>query len=292
MEYYQKTSEPIQLKEFGRNIQNMVSYVLSVEDRDKRTKLAQELIRIMACITPAQKETAENREKLWEHLYQIAGYSLDVDCPIPAPQPHPRVPDESERMPYSRLKPRLRQYGTYVQQMVQKALELTDIEEQRALITVTANYMKNLIKGSEKDINVEAVVRAHLKDMTGEKLMFDIDSLIFSKIQPQSPKAVNQVPRNNGRPGNNNRKNFGSYGQKPGGSGAGGGGGFKKKFSRPGGGSGGGYGSGSGSGGGGYSSGGGGGYGSGSGSGGGGGYGGSGGGGNNPGINKPRRPRI
>lgn len=266
MEYYQKTSAPIQLKEFGRNIQNMVQYVLSVEDKNKRTLLAQEMIRIMACITPAQKETAENREKLWEHLYQIAGYELDVDCPIPVPQPHPRVPDVSERMPYSRIKPRLRQYGTYVQQMVQKALTLTDLDEQRALITVTANYMKNLIKGSEKDVNVEAVVRAHLREMTGGKLMFDVDSLVFSKIQPQSPKAVNIVSRSSNRPGQPGKKNFGGFNPKQGG------GGFKKKFSRP-----------PGSGGGNFHSGGGGGnYNSGNG----------GNGGNGPGGNRPRRPRI
>jgi hypothetical protein len=265
MEYYQKTSAPIQLKEFGRNIQNMVQYVLSIEDRDKRTKLAQEMIRIMACITPAQKETAENREKLWEHLYQIADYQLEVDCPIPVPQPHPRIPDVSERMPYSRIKPRLRQYGTYVQQMIQKALEIQEEDEQRALITVTANYMKNLIKGSEKDVNVEAVVRVHLKEMTKGALLFDLDTLVFSKVQPQAPKAVNQISKPGGKNHQGNRKNFGSFQQKQGG----GSGGFKKKFTRPGGGgSSSGYGSGS-SGGGGYSS-----------------------GGNNPAHNRPRRPRI
>jgi hypothetical protein len=286
MEYYQKTSAPILLKEFGRNIQNMVQYVLSVEDRDKRTKLAQEMIRIMACITPAQKETAENREKLWEHLYQIAGYELKVDCPIAEPQPHPRIPDVSERMPYSKVKPRLRQYGTYVQQMLEKALAITDVEEQKALITVTANYMKNLIKGSEKDVNVEAMVRNHLKDMTKEKLLFDIDTLVFSKVQPQAPKAVNQISKPGNR-NNNSRKNFGSFQQKSGS----GGGGFKKKYPRPEGGSGGGGGySSGGSGGyrpGGSSSGG---YGSGSGSSNTGGYGS--GSGSNPSFNRPKRPRI
>lgn len=218
MDYYHKSSDRILLKEFGRNIQNMVDYVVSVEDRTKRTGLAYEMIRIMACLTPAQKETAENREKLWDQLYIMSDYKLDVDCPVSVPQRHDNIPDATERMPYSRLKPRFRQYGVNVQNMLDEALQKTDPEEQKALVTVTANYMKNLIKGSDKDTNVESIVRSHLKEMTKGKLLFEIDSIVFSKVQPQSPKAVNVVQKSN-RPGgnfNNNKKSFGTFNRNQG----------------------------------------------------------------------------
>jgi len=244
---YNKSADVLRLKEFGRNIQNMIAYVASIEDRQKRTALAQEMIRIMACLTPAQRETPENREKLWEQLYLMADYKLDIDCPIPVPQPKEILANDDERMPYSRNRPRFRQYGIMVQNMLDEALRLDEVEEQKALVTVTANYMKNLIKGADKDTHVEATVRAHLKEMTQGKLLFDLESMVFSKIQPQAPKALYAVPKNNRNSGyGQNKKSFGGgYGRPQGNNPA------KKRFGKPntGGGSGGGgyYGGGSGS---------------------------------------------
>lgn len=217
---YNKSADTLNLKEFGRNIQNMVAYVKSVEDRTKRSALAQEMVRIMACLTPAQKETDENREKLWDQLYHIANYELDIDCPVPVPVRRPIEPAEDERMPYSQRPPKFRQYGRMVEKMLEEAYLIENPEEQKALVTMTANYMKNLIKGSDKDNIVEATVRAHLATITKGRLLFDLDTLVFSKIQPQGPKS-NNVPVRPQKTGFGQKKQFGNFSRPQGGGGVG-----------------------------------------------------------------------
>jgi uncharacterized membrane protein YgcG len=207
---YNKSADTLNLKEFGRNIQNMVAYVKSIEDRTKRTGLAQEMVRIMACLKPAQKETAENRDKLWDQLYHIANYDLDIDCPVPVPVRRPVEPSEEERMPYSQRPPKFKQYGRMVEKMLEEAYLIEDAEEQKALVTMTANYMKNLIKGNDKDTIVEATVRAHLSSITKGRLLFDLETMVFSKIQPQGPKS-NNVPVRPQKTGFGQKKQFGNF---------------------------------------------------------------------------------
>ena len=233
---YNKSTEIIRLREFGRNIQQMVDYLLTLDDREKRSGMAQEVVRIMACLTPSQKDTPENSEKLWDQLYQISDYQLDIDSPFPKPDKKEVKPNPTERMPYIRQHPKYRQYGVNVESMIKAGLEMTDPEEQKALFSLTANIMKHMIKGGDKDAYVEVTVKNHLREMVGNKLLFELESIEFSKVQPVGPKAVNPVNKNN-KNFFQKKKPFGNFNRTQGNTGGGGnGGGYRKGgFGKPGG---------------------------------------------------------
>ena len=82
---YNSTRNKLVIPEYGRNIQKMIEYILTVDDRAKRTKLAEGVVNIMAQINPQQRDANDLRHKLWDHLHMISNFKLDVDAPFPPP---------------------------------------------------------------------------------------------------------------------------------------------------------------------------------------------------------------
>src|SRR5882724_10239122 len=82
------TSRPgIKLKEYGRNVQKLVDYIRTIPDKEKRTELAYTLIELIKQLTPSLKDQPENPQRLWDDLYIIADFNLDVNNPFPVPEP-------------------------------------------------------------------------------------------------------------------------------------------------------------------------------------------------------------
>ena len=79
--YYNTEREKLQMPEYGRIVLNMVEQVKAIPDKAKRSEQAKAVVRVMELLNP-QVHTQENYEqKLWDHLYMIAGYDLDIDSP-------------------------------------------------------------------------------------------------------------------------------------------------------------------------------------------------------------------
>ena len=74
--------EPLAIPEYGRNIQNMVNYCMTIGDRDERNRCAQTIITIMGNMFPERRENSETKHILWDHLAIISGFKLDIDYPM------------------------------------------------------------------------------------------------------------------------------------------------------------------------------------------------------------------
>ena len=73
--------------EYGRNVQKMVDYLKTIEDRQKRNEQAKAVIKVMEILNPAVHLQENYEQKLWDHLFIISGFDLDVDAPYPMPAP-------------------------------------------------------------------------------------------------------------------------------------------------------------------------------------------------------------
>ena len=82
---YNTTRNKLIISEYGRNIQKIIEYTISLDDREKRTKIANFIVNVMAQMHPQVKETVDYQHKLWDHLHIISDFKLDVDCPFPFP---------------------------------------------------------------------------------------------------------------------------------------------------------------------------------------------------------------
>ena len=81
---YNTEREKLAMPEYGRNVLKMVEDLKAMPDKAKRSEQARAVIKTMEILNP-QVHSQENWEhKLWDHLYMIAGFDLDIDSPSPS----------------------------------------------------------------------------------------------------------------------------------------------------------------------------------------------------------------
>lgn len=196
---YNTTKEHLVIREYGRNVQNLVNYALTVTDRDERTKVAKYIVELMAQVNPQYKHVDEYRRKLWDHLFYISGFKLDVDAPFPKPEPEDVIKTfkKEGRMPYPVHDIRFRHYGRNVENMVNKAVEMDDPEKQKAYTEAIGNYMKMAYANWNRENVTDEVIVSDIKRISKGKLSIDSNETDLDSLSKSS--------RSRRKPTNNNR---------------------------------------------------------------------------------------
>lgn len=170
--YYQQ--QPIKLREYGRYIQGMAAYLLNIEDRQKRTDYAYALVELMKDFLPDYGDGEDVYNKLWDDLFIMTDFQLDVDAPFPKPNPEQlnRRPDS---MPYPQHQLRFRQYGHQVEQLVQMAKKLTNQEEQKIAFGYIGSLMKIYSQSWNQEGTESATIYQQLEELAGAPLPFSLE---------------------------------------------------------------------------------------------------------------------
>lgn len=162
------------IPEYGRNIQKMVDYAITIEDKEKRTKTAHSIIASMGQMNPSIKDTIDFNNVLWDHLYIISDFKLDVDGPYPKPS-REELKLKPEKLQYSDKNFTLRHYGKHIINIIKKATEYEEGEEKQALIHSIANQMKkSYLRWNRESVNDQTILK-HLSELSDGKLKFDED---------------------------------------------------------------------------------------------------------------------
>jgi uncharacterized membrane protein YgcG len=239
------------MKEYGRHVQRMVEYLLTIEDRAKRQQQAQGVIELMGFLNPHLKNVEDFKHKLWDHLFFISDFKLDVDSPYPIPQKetYKLKPDP---LPYPKRHPKYAHLGKNLEVVINKALAQEDPEKKAGFAHHIAYYMKLAYSNWHKELVHDDAIRSELDTITGGELEFSNTPYIKHRNQNFERDDYVSGGRNNGgrwqqnfggrnnRNNNNNRgRSGGGGGNRPGGGGQGngqggrdnrGGGGFKKRY--------------------------------------------------------------
>lgn len=196
---YNTQSNKLIISEYGRAFQKMVEHVLTIEDRTKRTKMAEALIGVMEILNPLAKEQADYKQKLWDHLHIIAGFNLDVDCPFPVPEKDTIV-KKPEQIPYSSQPIKFRFYGRNLQNMVNKATNIEHPEMKHEFLNLLASFMSNSSRNWNNENLTNQQLAEHLKSMSNSKLEINPEAL---EITLEQRKKKFFKPNNGG--GSNNK---------------------------------------------------------------------------------------
>lgn len=141
---YNSQLKKLALPEYGRNIQQMVDYCRTIEDREERNKCARSIINTMSNLFPQLKQETDYEHKLWDHLAIMSDFTLDIDYPYEVVNPE-NLDTKPVPIKYKHEGIKMRHYGKIVDQMIQRACEYSDGEEKEALVMLIANHMKKLI---------------------------------------------------------------------------------------------------------------------------------------------------
>ena len=183
------------IPEYGRNVQKMVDYLKTIEDRDKRNEQARAIIKVMEIINPAVHLQDNFEQKLWDHLHIISGFDLDVDSPYPAPSPE-CLNDRPQPVLINKKPVKATHYGRNIESIIDLIAEKEDGEEKTAMIRSLAIYMRQQYLIWNKDT------------VADETIFQDIERLSDYRIRVQEGLMLTKVNADGGfaKPGHNQSK--------------------------------------------------------------------------------------
>ena len=189
MEY--NTSLPhMIIPEYGRNIQKMIDFAISVEDREERNRVAQAIINVMGQLNPHLRDVTDFKHKLWDHIFIISDFKLDVDSPYPKPT-RETFQTKPDKVSYPSNDIRYKHYGKTVERIIAKAKDFKEGDEKNALVEQIANLMKRSYLTWNRDSVNDEVILKHLDELSkGELKLADASALRSTQAFVQRP--VNQ----------------------------------------------------------------------------------------------------
>lgn len=206
---YNSDKDRLVLPEYGRNIHLMIEFAKTVPDYEKRSAYVHAIIELMYQMSPQNKNVDNFRDRLWNHLYEIAGYDIDITPPngiIPVPEPDRKIP---HNIPYPKSDSKLRHYGHNVKKLIAKALEMEDENKKEGLVNCIGSYMKLAFRTWNREHYVtDEVIKSDIVTLSDGQLSLEEDA-VFENIKPGISNAARRNNPNNNRrrPGNNNNRN-------------------------------------------------------------------------------------
>lgn len=190
------------IPEYGRNVQKMVEYLKTIEDREKRNQQARAVIKVMEIINPAVKLQEDYEHKLWDHLHIISDFSLDVDSPYPVPALE-SLNEKPMMIPIEKRPVKASHYGRNIENIIELIVSTEEGDMKTAMIRSLAVYMRQQYLIWNKDT------------VADETIFQDIEKLSDYRIKVPEGLELGRVDGANfARPGINQSKNNKNQRQK------------------------------------------------------------------------------
>lgn len=183
----------LEIPEYGRNIQVMIDHCITIEDRDERNKCARAIIQIMGQLNPHLRDIADFTHKLWDHLFLISKFKLDVDSPYPRPNAE-TFTTKPLMVPYPASKIKYKHYGKTIERIIDVAKTYDEGPEKKELTRLIANHLKKSYVNWNKDSVTDDVIFKQFKEMTNNELVIDEGIVLTHANELKNKTHNNQMP--------------------------------------------------------------------------------------------------
>ncbi len=211
---YNSTRNRLVIPEYGRNIQKMIEYAITIENREERNSAAKAIVAVMGYLNPQLQNITDFKHKLWDHLFVISDFKLDVDSPYPIPTKD-TFKSKPQRVPYPNNKIKYKYYGVNMETMIAKIAALEDGQRKEQITQNIANFMKMSYLTWNKDTVDDTTILGHLEQLSGAKLKLSETAklnhtnelLVLSKEKERDRERERKINRGGGRNNKNNNNN-------------------------------------------------------------------------------------
>ncbi len=204
---YNSLRTPLIIPEYGRHLQKLINLILEVKDKEQRNKMAKYIINIMGSLNPHLRDVPDFQHKLWDQLFIMSNFQLDVDSPFPIPSKE-MLSQKPEPLAYPQNFPKYRYYGNNIKYMIDVANKWEEGEQKNALVLVIANHMKKCYLSWNKDTVTDDVIFGHLYEISEGKidlLSANEELSNTQQLMKVNKKATNKVNFHNKNNGNGNK---------------------------------------------------------------------------------------
>ena len=207
----------IEMREYGRHLQKMVDFAVNIQDSKERQAAAESIVQLMAILNPQLRNTNDYKQKLWDHLFVISKFQLNVESPYPIPtEASSRI--KPSNLPYPQKRIKLKHYGKNVESLVKKAIEMEDDGKKEIFTEIIGNFMKMAYKSWSNEEVSNDLIKGDMKTLSNGALEIseemDIETM-SNRQQKQhfqrkfsSNNNGNKNKNKNNRNKHNNRNNF------------------------------------------------------------------------------------
>lgn len=213
---YNTTRNHLIMKEYGRHIQKMVEYLLTIQDKEERQRNAYAVIELMGFLNPHLKNVEDFRHKLWDHLFLISDFKLDVDSPYPIPT-RETLKAKPDVLGYPKQYPKFRHLGKNIEVVIDKALKEENPEKKQGFANAVAYYMKLTYSNWHKELVHDDNIQTELSSITNGELEFNNRPF----VKHRNDNRTDDYGSSGGGRNNNYRQNFGGRDNNRGGQGGG-----------------------------------------------------------------------
>ena len=209
LEYNTKRSKLV-IPEYGRHIQRMVDQLLNSKNREDRNKIAKAIIGVMGNLNPHLRDVTDFQHKLWDQLYIMSDFKLDVDSPYEKPSKN-ILEEKPDKLLYPQTNPKYRFYGNNITRMINVAKDWEEGQLKDALVYTIANHMKKCFLNWNKDTVEDNLIFEHLDELSEGKLKINSELLPLtesSEFLKARSKNGNGPKSNSKYRKRNNRKRY------------------------------------------------------------------------------------
>ena len=195
------------IPEYGRNVQKMVEYLKTIEDREKRNQQARAVIKVMEIINPAVKLQEDYEHKLWDHLHIISDFSLDVDSPYPVPAPE-SLNEKPMMIPIEKRPVKASHYGRNIENIIELIVSTEDGDMKTEMIRSLAVYMRQQYLIWNKDTVADETIFQDIEKLSDYRIKIP-EGLELGRVDGANfaRPGMNQSKINKNQRQKNNQKN-------------------------------------------------------------------------------------
>ncbi|WP_026753300.1 DUF4290 domain-containing protein [Sediminibacter sp. Hel_I_10] len=209
---YNTEREHLIIPEYGRHLQKMINYAKEQPTKEERNKVSKAIISVMGNLQPHLRDVPDFQHKLWDQLFIMADFKLDVDSPYPEPSEE-ELTERPEPLAYPQNYPKYRFYGNNIKTMIDVARTWEDGDLKEALIFTIANHMKKCFLNWNKDTVEDDVIFHHLFELSDGEInlkkkdedLTDATSLLRNKKKYATTNKKTYQKKSNT---NRNRKRY------------------------------------------------------------------------------------
>ena len=199
---YNNTRRKLYLPEYGRHIHEMVDQLMLIEDREERNAQARAVIAVMGNLNPLLRDHMDFNHKLWDHLFIMSDFQLDVDSPYARPTRHD-LEMKPRRLQYSQERIAFKHYGKYVAHMIEKLRQEEDRDARNVAIDSLARFMRSKsFEYNQEHPNNEVIIK-DIKFLSDGGIELDeesINNLRSDYKQHLSPRQTKPQLKGNAKP--------------------------------------------------------------------------------------------
>ena len=199
---YNSSRNKLVISEYGRHIQKLVEHAMTITDKAERQKMANGIIEIMGELNPHLRDVVDFKHKLWDHLFVISNFDLDVESPYEKPVID-KLFEKPEPLNYPNSKIKYNHYGKVIELMISEAIKMEDDDLKKKLVVAIANQMKKSYVNWNLDTVEDEIIFNQLLKLSNNKLSIP-EGTELSKFTP-NPKQQNPHARKKKKNNRNHR---------------------------------------------------------------------------------------